>query len=105
MKSLWEILVPTVMDRGLGTVPIKTRYHRVWNSIVRDIAGGLSILTPLRGHWVSPTGEVFIERMIPVRIYCTGEQIAKIAKMTAEYYNQHIVMAYKISSEVIMYER
>ncbi len=97
--ELWEILVPTVSNEG---VPYRTRYHRVWDSKVRKITGGLTILPPNKGQWVSPSGVLFIERMIPVRIACTEIQIKKIMDMTAEYYKQEAVMAYKISEQVII---
>ena len=76
MKYLWEILVPTV--RRKDGKPIRTRYHRVWDGKVRAIAGGLTILQPAKGQWVSPSGELFSERMIPVRVACSEEQIDKI---------------------------
>lgn len=97
MKQLWEILVPTVRNDGR---PIRTRCHRVWDAKVRGIAGGLTILTPARGQWVSPAGELFAERMIPVRIMATAEEIEAIADETARFYEQLAVMYYKVSDEV-----
>jgi hypothetical protein len=99
MKSLWEILVPTVKSVD----PPKyytTRYHQVWDAKVRQITGGLTITPPARGQWVAPDGELFIERMIPVRIICTQEQIDAIADMTASYYNQQAVMFYRLTDAV-----
>jgi hypothetical protein len=98
-KSLWEILVPTVRNSG---VPIRTRFHRVWDARVRGIAGGLTILPPAKGQWVSLRGELFLERMIPVRIVATRSEIDKIIDMTLEYYEQEAVLACKVSDEVIM---
>ena len=97
--QLWEILVPTVRKNGK---PFRTRYHRVWDAKVRAIANGLTILKPAKGQWVSPDGELFQERMIPVRIACTREQIDQIIDLTAQYYEQLAVMAFKISDEVII---
>jgi len=89
MNKLWEILVPTIMDGK----PVRTRYHKVWDSKTRAIAKGLTILTPTKsGQWVSPAGELFIERSIPVRIMCTEEQINVIANMTARYYRQQAIL-------------
>lgn len=99
IMELWEILVPTVSNEG---IPYRTRYHRVWDSKVRVITGGLTILPPNKGQWVSPSGVLFIERMIPVRIACTEIQIKKIMDMTASYYKQEAIMAYKISQHVII---
>ena len=73
--GMWEILVPTVMPDGK---PIKTRYHKVWDTKVYAITGGLTILTPTKGKWVCPEGSLFEERMIPVRIACTRSQLDEI---------------------------
>ena len=101
--QLWEILVPTLIDRsevgGLNTKPINLRFHKVWDSKVREISGGLTIMRPAKGQWVE-NGKVHSERMIPVRIACTKQQILEIAEMTKVYYNQIAVMVYKISEEV-----
>ena len=94
MTELWEILVPTVRNDGR---PIRTRCHRVWDAKVREIAGGLTILQPVRGQWVSPHGELFIERMIPVRIVCDSTQINVIADYTAKFYQQLAVLFYRVS--------
>ena len=100
--SVWEILVPTVMPDGR---PIRTRQHRVWDEKVRKITGGLTVMPPVRGQWVSSDDELFLERMIPVRIACTKEQITEIAIMTIKFYDQQAVMYYRISSEVYTLER
>lgn len=94
---LWEILVPTQSNEGK---PFKLRYHRVWDKKIQKIAGGLTVLQPTRGKWVSSSGDIFHERMIPVRVACSDEQINAIADMTALHYNQQVVMFYKISDEV-----
>jgi hypothetical protein len=95
--NIYEILVPTIFNNGN---PIKTRFHRVWDEKVRAITGGLTITPPVRGQWVAPDGELFLERMIPVRIACSAEQIEQIADMTAGYYQQKAVMFYLISNQV-----
>jgi hypothetical protein len=74
----------------------------VWDKKVREISGGLTIVSPIKGQWISPNGELFLERMIPVRIACNREQIEKIIDMTKVYYDQLMIMAYKISDEVII---
>lgn len=102
MNKLWEILVPTVMERDGKTVSIRTRYHRVWDEKVREISKGLTILEPTKGQWISPDGSLFAERMIPVRISCSDSEISKIADMTASYYNQQAVMYYEISRNVVV---
>lgn len=98
-KKVWEILVPCTKPNGR---PNRTRFHRVWDEKIRRITGGLTICTPTKGQWVSPEGETISERMIPVRIVCTRDQIDEIINMTLVYYEQEAVLAYKISSEVIL---
>lgn len=97
MLKLYEILVPTISNEG---EPFRTRYHRVWDKKVREITGGLTVIPPIRGQWISAGGDLFQERMIPVRIACTEEQINKIADITAKYYSQLAVMFYLVSEQV-----
>lgn len=97
-KCLWEILVPTVRNDGR---PFRTRYHRVWDSKVRAISHGLTIMPVAKGQWVYQ-GRLFAERMIPVRILATREEIQKIAEMTVKYYDQQAVMVYRISDEAMI---
>ena len=101
MSRIWEILVPTVMPNGR---PVRTRQHREWDSRVRRISSGLTVMSPARGQWVSPSNKLFEERMVPVRIACSKEQIDIIAKMTATFYEQQAVMFYCISNEVYIRE-
>lgn len=98
-KKLWEILVPTVRNDGR---PFRLRYHRVWDEKVKSISGGLTIVAPVRGVWVSPDDETFKERMIPVRIMATREEIMAIAEMTKVYYEQLAVMVYLVADEVFI---
>ncbi len=97
---LYEILVPTLRRRD--DKPYKLRYHRVWDEKVRAISGGLTILPPTKGQWVSNDGELFAERMIPVRFIATPEQADRIIDMTLEYYDQLAIMCHVVSTEVIL---
>lgn len=101
MISLYEILVPTIMNNK----PVRTRFHRVWDRKIRSIAGGLTILSPCKGQWISESAELFQERMIPVRIACTADQLKEILNFSLQYYNQIAMFAYKISDEVIIVRR
>ena len=126
MSSMWEILVPTekrikskrpdpadgygddyaeALEDWQRRNSYTTRYHRVWDAKVREITGGLTILTPAKGQWVAPDGVLYAERMIPVRIVATREQIDKIIDFTITYYDQLAVLCYKISDEVIIRNR
>ena len=94
MSSLWEILVPTIVNDK----PVRTRHHRSWDEKVRSVSNGLMVFKPAHGQWISPSGVLFKERMIPVRIACTEKQIEKIMKITLKHYNQEEVLAYRLSS-------
>ena len=99
---MWEILVPTERRLEPGKY-YTTRFHRVWDKKVRAITGGLTIMSPAKGQWINPmTGELFHERMIPVRIMATREEIEKVVDITIKYYDQLAVLCYKISNEVIL---
>lgn len=102
MKTyLYEILVPTVRQNGK---PIRLRFHKVWDKKVYDITHGLTIMPVSIGYWKPHTeADVIRERMIPVRIACTEEQIKQIAKMTKKYYEQDAIFYYRVSDEVIIY--
>jgi hypothetical protein len=104
---MWEILVPTEKRVPIeGHNPFySTRYHKVWDSKVRAITGGLTILTPAKGQWVAPDGALFSERMIPVRIMCTRAEIEQIIDITLEYYDQRAVFCARVSEEVIIRHR
>lgn len=121
---MWEILVPTekrvksprptsqdvapgsdyaeALEQWQKRNSYTTRYHRVWDEKVRVITGGLTILQPAKGQWVSPDGELFQERMIPVRIVATRPQINTIIDLTMAYYDQLAVLCYRVSDEVIL---
>lgn len=96
-RTLWEILVPTIRNDGR---PIRTRFHRVWDEKIREISGGLTILNVTKGQWMNPDNKLFIERMIPVRILATEEEMNKIINMTMSYYDQEAILAYEVSRNV-----
>lgn len=102
-KRLYEILVPaqTKSEDGELTL-ILTECHEGWDEKVRKIAGGLTVMRSAKGHWISPDNKLFVENMIPVRIYCNAEEIHSIADMTAQYYRQQAVMFYVISEAVVI---
>lgn len=101
-QYLWEILVPCVRNDGR---PFRVRYHRVWDAKVRAISGGLTIMKPARGQWVDPhEGQLYEERMIPVRFVATREQMEEVVDMTCVYYEQLAVLCYRIADEVVYRE-
>lgn len=83
--------------------PVPVEHHQRWDEKVRTIAGGLTIFKPAMGQWINEEDQkLFSEKMIPVRVACSRKQIEKIVAFTITHYNQLAVMAYKISSEVII---
>lgn len=100
--ELWEILVPTTRNCGK---PNRVRFHRVWDKAVRDITGGLTIMPVAKGQWVNPEdGELFVERMIPVRFTVKDkEMLKKVIDVTLKHYDDQIaVMCYRVSEESII---
>ncbi len=102
MTELWEILVPKVFNNGQK---VSVAHHRKWDEVIRKIAGGLTILKSAKGIWESPSGEIFQEGMIPVRIACSEEQMHSIIDETIRHYDQLAVMAFRISEHVIIKHR
>ena len=90
---LWEILVPTIINDE----PVTIDHHRSWDDKIRSISSGLTILKPAKGQWESPSGKLYIERTIPVRIACSEKEIDRIIDITIDHYDQEAVMAYKIT--------
>ena len=97
--KMFTILVPT--KHRISDRPIRTRFHRVWDEKVRAITGGLTILSPSKGQWVCPEGQLYAERMIPVMFAGTDEQRDKIMKITLEYYDQLSIICWETSSSVV----
>ena len=100
MNEMWEILVPTQTNAGK---PIRKRQHKEWDSRVMRISDGMTVLMPTKGKWRNPNNVHYNERMIPVRISCTRDQLMQILAMTKKFYDQEKIMAIKISEEVILY--
>ena len=97
---LWEILVPCIWN---NLKPVRTRHHREWDKYVRRITGGLTIYKPAVGQWIDDaTNDLYAERVIPVRIYCTKDQIIEIANFTLRHYKQLAVMTYVVSENVMI---
>ena len=60
----------------------------------------MTISRVAKGEWISPNGRLFKDRMIPVRIICSKEDIDKIADFTILHYKQEAVLYYKVSDEI-----
>jgi len=96
-KSLWEILVPANSNEGLE---YSIEHHRQWDEEVREISGGITILRAAKGQWLDPDRKLSLDKIIPVRVYCTEPQIDQIIQFTMAHYDQKAVMAYMVSSYV-----
>lgn len=100
INPLWEILVPCQWNDGR---PVRTRHHREWDKRVRALAGGLTVYKPAKGQWVHQ-GQLYAERMIPVRITCPEGLIRRIAFITLQHYAQKAVMVYLVSERCLIVE-
>lgn len=99
MKKLWEILVPKYDNSGKN---FRMPHHHEWDNFVRNTTQGVTIMRTSKGMWNGPDGRIYNDKMIPCRIYCTTEEIKKIIAFTMEHYRQLAVMAYVISTEVLL---
>ena len=102
-KELWEILVPA--SDNSDNRKFTYEHHKTWDEFVKNLTGGVTIMKTAKGQWVSPTGQLYIDRMIPCRIVCNEEQINQIVDFTITHYNQEAVLAFRISDNVILKHR
>lgn len=105
---LWLTFVPT--QKPPKFMPGKkrffsTRYHRLWDTKVMRITGGMSIWLPIKGKWVSPDGQHYNEDMIPVIVSCTADEMTLVCNTIAAHYAQLGVSRFKLSDDasVLMY--
>lgn len=98
--KLYEILVPCQWNNGK---PIRRKHHQEWDSRVREISGGLTVMKPAIGQWVHE-GDVYKDRTIPVRIMCSDSAMERIASMTIEHYEQLAVMYHVVSNDARVVE-
>jgi hypothetical protein len=97
----WEVLVPTADNQGQL---FSVTHHQLWDEHVRGITGGLTIMRTARGQWVSDDGQLFSEKMIPVRVACDKPQVREIMGFTMTHYGQLAVKATLMSEcAIIMY--
>ena len=100
MKTeLWEILVPASDNK---TQEFTYKHHKEWDTYVKKITGGVTIMKTAKGQWVSPNGKVYDDKIIPCRIVCTEKQMNEIVNFTLDHYKQEAVMAFRISKKVIL---
>ncbi len=96
MKSLYEILVPVCYQEG-SVIPME--HHGIFDAEVRKISGGMTILRSAIGEW----GETR-ERVIPVRFMAYESEVHSLMIFAHRHYKQKAIMAYKLSSDIMIYE-
>lgn len=97
--QLWEILVPASNNKQ----KFSYNHHKEWDSFVRNISGGVTILKTGKGEWISPEGELFEDRVIQCRFSVFNlKQVEEIIDFTLKHYDQLAIMAYRISDDVII---
>jgi hypothetical protein len=94
--KLYEILVPT--RYGDTEKPIRTKHHKNWDKWIKKQTGGLTIMTPGKGVWVHE-GKDYLEKVIPVRVFCDEKTVQKLVEFTIKHYRQKAVMYYMISDD------
>lgn len=98
-RQLWEIYVPSHWNRG-AEIPVE--WHEAWDAKVREISGGLTLLHPVKGQWLFNGGCIH-EEVIPCRVLATRRELDKILAITLEHYpDQHSILAYRVSDEVVL---
>jgi hypothetical protein len=93
---LYEILIPQADNSKRA---FSRAYHRAWEKLVRESAGGLSICPTIEGQWIDK-GKLYRERMRPVRIACSAQKMRKLADLAKLHYRQLSVMYYPVSPDV-----
>ena len=96
---LYQIMVPCNYNDG---TPVKTRHHREWDRQVQAALSvkGMTILPPGKGKWTNPKdGITYHDRVIPVSLVATEDEMKKIAQITIKHYQQLAVMYFKLSNE------
>lgn len=100
-SQLWEVLVPVADNDG---TEFSIEHHRAWDENVRDITGGLTIMRTARGQWQDSEGNLFAEKVIPVRVACDEDKVRQIMYLTLGHYGQLAVMAYQVSDRALILE-
>lgn len=98
-KALWQIMVPCNFNDGK---PVRTRHHKEWDRQIQNILSqkGMTIHTPGKGKWTNPKdGTTYVDRVIPVTLIASKDEMEKIAGITLKHYKQLAVLYFKISSE------
>lgn len=93
-KKLWEMLIPEKY--------LKSKQFNLWQQLIHEISGGITILSTAKGTWISPNGELLNDAMIPVRFIATETEAQTIAELSLVYFEQQAIMYYKISDQPLI---
>ncbi|MGA2875723.1 MAG: hypothetical protein ABSE82_09315 [Nitrososphaerales archaeon] len=96
--DLWEILVP---EADNAKVPFSEEHHEAFRRILRGIRGndGTTCNATALGYWLDKkTGEVYTEKMIPVRFRACRADAERMSEHARKYYKQVAIMAYRVAS-------
>lgn len=93
-KKLWEMLIPENY--------LKTKQFTLWQELVHDISGGITILSTAKGTWISPKGDLLKDAMVPIRFIATEVEAQTIAELSLVYFEQQAIMYYKISDQPVI---
>jgi hypothetical protein len=95
--GLWEILIPVASNEG---IPFPEDHHEAFRRILRALPGnnGTTSRPPGDGDWKDKdTGNVYAEKMIPIRFRACRADAERMAVHAGRFYNQIEVMAYRIA--------
>ena len=95
---MWEIFVPA----SNIDAEFSYEHHKIFDEFVKQKAQGITVMRGAKGEWISPSGVLFKDRIIPCRICCSIGDIHSIMRFALKHYNQEAIMAYKISDHVLM---
>lgn len=72
------------------------KHHRIFYKFILNLSKGYSVLSELEGVWQNEKGTIYQEKMIPVRIACTDEQIKEIAEFAKTHYEQEAIFVLEL---------
>lgn len=95
-KAMYEFLVPVVSNAG---VPFKN--HETLYAYLRLKFGGVTVAPAVEGQWLSPTGRVYIEPMIPVQVIMPESEVVPVATLIKNMFEQEGVCVVRLGEAVI----
>lgn len=104
-KKLYEIQIPVAPNLPEVFICDKNgnfnqEYHDRFLAKVLTVANGYTALPIVEGAWINGSGKTFIEKMIPVRIFCTDENITEIASFAKRHYDQEAIFVVELGTAI-----